>query len=50
MNILINRFYSLNNPIELTDLDLTLPCFKKKMKDVLYLQMNLDCKVKLRLL
>ena len=32
MNILINRFYALNNLIELNDLDLTLPSFKKKMK------------------
>ena len=32
MNILINRFYALNNLIELNDLDSTLPCFKRKMK------------------
>ena len=32
MNILINRFYALNGLIELNELDLTLPSFKKKMK------------------
>ena len=32
MNILSNRFFVLNDRIELNDLDLTLPCFKKKMK------------------
>ena len=32
MNILSNRFFALNNLIELNDLGSTLPCFKKKMK------------------
>ena len=32
MNILINRFFALNNLIELNDLDSTLPCYKKRMK------------------
>ena len=35
MNVLINRFHSLNDLIELKDLDSTLPCFKRKMKDVI---------------
>ena len=35
MNILINRFYCLNNLICLNDLDLSLPLFKRKMKTVL---------------
>ena len=32
LNILIDRFFTLNNLIELNDLDSTLPMFKKKMK------------------
>ena len=35
LNILINRFYCLNNLICLNDLDLSLPLFKIKMKTVM---------------
>ena len=35
LNVLINRFHSLNDLIELKDLDSTLPSFKRKMKNMM---------------